>query len=164
MTPFLVLSIPLAFNNLDSTLISLVRIKQRDEHVANLPNIKMHSKISICTLLGVASLGRAATDVVTLAYGQQIQNNDSANHWVVWTEGHNACPGQTVLGPLYLPACNQTFVVGTGTYSFGGCDGTTEPSVLLDNNNVTIGICSSDLDKIGCSSSNEHDIVKHGVC
>ncbi|KAI0428474.1 hypothetical protein F5Y09DRAFT_313019 [Xylaria sp. FL1042] len=48
------------------------------------------------------------SNVTKIAFGQQLQPGDQANHWVVWREGKSACP-PLVLGPLVIPPCNTTF-------------------------------------------------------
>lgn len=59
--------------------------------------------------LSLALLSGLASAAVNIGYGQQLQNNDQANHWVVWIEGESACPNSRTLGPLVQSPCNQNF-------------------------------------------------------
>ncbi|KAI0145530.1 hypothetical protein GGR57DRAFT_506724 [Xylariaceae sp. FL1272] len=122
----------------------------------------MHFPTQISTLLTIASMSGFAT-AVEIGYGQQIQNGDQTNHWVMWTEGQHACPGMTVIGPITQAACGQTFSVAGETFTFAGCTGTVEPASLLDSSGTTVGFCHRESDKITCHDG-LHDIVKHGVC
>ncbi|GAP86393.1 hypothetical protein SAMD00023353_1800130 [Rosellinia necatrix] len=123
----------------------------------------MYSKTGSLIFLSIACAGGLA-NAVSLGYGQQLQESDQANHWVIWTEGENACPGMTVLDTNIVDSpCDQPFIVQGVTYKFGACNGGTEPASLLNANGEIIAFCNLDHDKINCHKG-LHDIVKHGVC
>lgn len=64
--------------------------------------------------------GRAA---IKVGYGEQIQLNDEANHWVVWVEGESACPATQTLSFLINSPCEQTFSLGGATLKLTDCNG-----------------------------------------
>ena len=98
-----------------------------------------------------------------IAYGQEIQNSDNQNHWVIWNEGSSACPIRQVLGLLTSNPCTQLFTVDDSQFQFGDCDSSNEPTVLLDSKGTQIVQCTENSDHINCSGS-QHDIIKHGYC
>ncbi|KAI0903036.1 hypothetical protein F4823DRAFT_569083 [Ustulina deusta] len=124
----------------------------------------MYSKTETLIFLGIASISGLA-NAIQVGYGQQIQNSDQTNHWVIWVEGDHACPGMSVIGSLAGSSCGQGFVVDGSYYQFGGCGGGNEPGQLLDSSGSSIGGCSRKDNgyKISCHDG-LHDIVKHGVC
>ncbi len=69
----------------------------------------------------VAATPPAPRDVTKIGYGQQLQNNDQTNHWVVWVDGVTACPNLRLLGPLTSSPCGQVFsLAGTSaTFKLG---------------------------------------------
>ncbi|KAI1188618.1 hypothetical protein F5B17DRAFT_439430 [Nemania serpens] len=114
--------------------------------------------------LGIAAFSSLAS-AQTIAFGQELQNDDQTNHWVVWIDGEDACPGQQVLGVLTASPCGQAFNLGEVEYAFTGCaDPAGPPTVILDSGGLQIGGCSADSnDKINCHDG-LHDIIKHGTC
>ncbi|KAI8623434.1 hypothetical protein F5Y19DRAFT_458662 [Xylariaceae sp. FL1651] len=115
--------------------------------------------------LGIAAFSSLANaQAVSVAFGQQLQNNDQTNHWVAWVEGQHACPGMQVLDVLTKSPCEQAFNLGEVMYTFSGCSGDNgAPTVLLDSGGLQIGGCAPASDKINCHGG-LHDIIKHGVC
>ncbi|KAI1401091.1 hypothetical protein F4819DRAFT_459645 [Hypoxylon fuscum] len=115
-------------------------------------------------LLGIAAFSSLAS-AQTIAFGQELQNGDQTNHWVVWVDGKKACPGQQVLGVLTKTPCGQPFNLGEVEYAFTGCSGDSgPPTVLLDSAGLQIGGCTANANnKINCHGDN-HDIIKHGTC
>ncbi|KFY19502.1 hypothetical protein V491_04403 [Pseudogymnoascus sp. VKM F-3775] len=111
--------------------------------------------------LSLALLSGLASAAVNIGYGQQLQNNDQANHWVVWIEGESACPNSRTLGPLVQSPCNQNFNYNGDTYHLADCDQSNEPKSVVGGGE-TKG-CRLDNDKINCHNG-IHDIVKHGYC
>lgn len=57
---------------------------------------------------------QARTAIPNIAFGQQLQDDDQSNHWVVWEEGKDACPPDTVLNVLTSPPCGYEFQVRGG--------------------------------------------------
>ncbi|KAI0811768.1 hypothetical protein GGR55DRAFT_641735 [Xylaria sp. FL0064] len=53
-------------------------------------------------------------NITKIAFGQQLQSGDQANHWVVWKEGKSPCP-PLVLGSLTQSPCNSTFNISGST-------------------------------------------------
>ncbi|KAI3324748.1 hypothetical protein HD806DRAFT_493504 [Xylariaceae sp. AK1471] len=105
-------------------------------------------------------------NIAKVGFGQQLQNGDQANHWVVWVEGESACPHAIDLGPMTSNPCNKPFTLpGSSTaVILSDCDGNS-PKTLRepDNNNGFITTCDAASDKINCHGD-KHDIVKHGKC
>ncbi|KAE8164496.1 hypothetical protein BDV40DRAFT_298521 [Aspergillus tamarii] len=99
---------------------------------------------------------------VAVGYGQQLQNNDQANHWVVWIEGESACPNTRVLARLTDSPCDQTFYFNNQAYHLADCGSDNEPRRVVQPGGGSAG-CSRDNRKITCHGST-HDIVKHGKC
>ncbi|KFY68377.1 hypothetical protein V496_01120 [Pseudogymnoascus sp. VKM F-4515 (FW-2607)] len=117
-------------------------------------------KLTTCAF-SLALLTGLASAFVPIGYGQQLQNNDQANHWVVWVEGKSACPNSRTLGLLVKSPCGQEFKYEGDTYRLADCDQSNEPK-SLKGGGVTRS-CRLDNDKINCHGST-HDIVKHGYC
>ncbi|OTB04207.1 hypothetical protein M426DRAFT_11829 [Hypoxylon sp. CI-4A] len=115
-------------------------------------------------VLGIAAFSSLA-NAQTVAFGQELQNDDQTNHWVTWVDGEKACPGQQVLDVLTETPCGQPFNLGEVEYEFSGCSGDNgAPTVLLDSSGLQIGGCSANANnKINCHDGN-HDIIKHGTC
>ncbi|KFY70025.1 hypothetical protein V499_09529 [Pseudogymnoascus sp. VKM F-103] len=111
--------------------------------------------------LSVALLSGLASAYVPIGYGQQLQNNDQANHWVVWVEGKSACPNSRTLGLLVKSPCGQKFKYDGVEYKLADCDQSNEPKSLVSGG--VSWSCKLDHDKINCHSGT-HDIVKHGYC
>ncbi|KAI1871794.1 hypothetical protein JX265_005780 [Neoarthrinium moseri] len=123
----------------------------------------MQFNIGSIVFLGVAAFGSLAS-AQAVAFGQELRNGDQTNHWVAWTEGQHACPGQQVLDVLTKSPCGQSFSLGEVSYSFSGCSADSgAPTVLLDSGGLQIGGCKTASGKINCHGDN-HDIIKHGVC
>ncbi|GAP86777.1 hypothetical protein SAMD00023353_2101040 [Rosellinia necatrix] len=102
-----------------------------------------------------------AVKLSTIAFGQQLQNNDQANHWVIWFSHKKACPPLVVLGSLANSPCNSTFgVPGSSNLTFGYCDEHGEPGALFSDG-VFVRDCKKSRKKIKC---NDHDIIRHGKC
>ncbi|KAB8237976.1 uncharacterized protein BDW43DRAFT_306682 [Aspergillus alliaceus] len=99
---------------------------------------------------------------VPIGYGQQLQNGDQANHWVVWIEGQSACPNSITLSKLTESPCNIDFSFNGGTYHLADCGSDNEPRSVVQNGGSSKS-CSRDNRKITCHNS-IHDIVKHGKC
>lgn len=111
----------------------------------------------------LALAARNATDVVKIAYGQQIQNDDEANHWVVWIEGENACPPAQVLGPLAESPCGTRFsIAGSNELELADCDDDREPNVLHADGEF-VRLCKPSKKTIRCHGD-LHDVIKHGKC
>jgi hypothetical protein len=106
-----------------------------------------------------------ARDAVNVGYGQEIQEFNEANYWVVWVEGESACPNIQSLGPLTDSPCDIEFQLpgGTEKLKLGNCDGNNEPHSLYLASGSFVRTCEHDSDKINCHGS-QHDIVKHGKC
>ncbi|OBT61220.1 hypothetical protein VE03_08708 [Pseudogymnoascus sp. 23342-1-I1] len=117
-------------------------------------------QLTTCAL-SLALLTGFTSAFVPIGYGQQLQNNDQANHWVVWVEGKSACPNTRTLGPLVKSPCGQQFKYDGDTYKLADCDQSNEPKSLVSGNR-SWG-CKLSSDKINCHGST-HDIVKHGYC
>ncbi|KAI1131087.1 hypothetical protein F5Y10DRAFT_234229 [Nemania abortiva] len=110
--------------------------------------------------------GEPTKGIVKVAYGQQIQNNDQANHWVVWMEGRDACPPLQVLGLITSDPCNSNFTLpGTDNLEFAGCDNYGEPHVLLSEGKY-VRACKKSKTKstIRCHDKNMHNVIKRGRC
>ncbi|KAK9780719.1 hypothetical protein SCAR479_01905 [Seiridium cardinale] len=123
----------------------------------------MQFNIGSIIILSIAAFGSLA-NTQAVAFGQELQNDDQTNHWVAWTEGEHACPGQQVLDVLTKSPCGQSFSLGEVEYTFSGCSGDKgPPTVLLDSGGLQIGGCKSASDKIHCHGD-DHDIIKRGVC
>ncbi|KAI1277025.1 hypothetical protein F5Y07DRAFT_407973 [Xylaria sp. FL0933] len=101
-------------------------------------------------------------NVTKIAFGQQLQNGDQANHWVVWKEGKSPCP-PLVLGSLVQSPCNSTFNISgsTDTFEFRDCDDANEPNTLFFNGKFG-HICKlyEKWHTIHCPG--DHNILKHG--
>ncbi|KAJ8122394.1 hypothetical protein ONZ43_g1400 [Nemania bipapillata] len=101
--------------------------------------------------------------VVKLAFGQQMQDEDQTNHWVVWVEGKEACPPTQVLGSLINSPCGVRFnVPGVQNLEFSGCDAEGEPHMLLVDGNFARS-CKHSKHSVHCVDS-VHSILKHGKC
>ncbi|KAI1165598.1 hypothetical protein F5B18DRAFT_649554 [Nemania serpens] len=124
----------------------------------------MQFNVGSLVFLGIAAFSSLAS-AQTIAFGQELQNDDQTNHWVVWIDGEHACPGQQVLGVLTDSPCGQAFNLGEVEYAFTGCaEPSGPPTVILDSGGLQIGGCSADSsDKINCHDG-LHDIIKHGTC
>ncbi|KAI0105071.1 hypothetical protein GGR51DRAFT_520727 [Nemania sp. FL0031] len=104
-------------------------------------------------------------DIVKVAYGQQIQEEDQTNHWVIWIEGKSACPPLATLSSLIEDPCGQKFSLpGSDQLEFAGCDDDGEPHVLLSAGKF-VRTCKSYKTNanIHCPGK-DHDVVKHGKC
>lgn len=77
--------------------------------------------ITASSVLAIPSILESRS--VKVGYGQQIQNSDEANHWVVWVEGESACPATQTLSRLNTSPCNQRFTLSGGQYKFVNCNG-----------------------------------------
>ncbi|KAE8383046.1 hypothetical protein BDV26DRAFT_180198 [Aspergillus bertholletiae] len=97
-----------------------------------------------------------------IGYGQQLQNNDQANHWVVWIEGKSACPNSRTLSRLVDSPCGHTFYFDNQPYHLADCGSDNEPRRVVQPGGKSQS-CSRDNRKITCHGST-HDIVKHGKC
>ncbi|KAI0911983.1 hypothetical protein F4823DRAFT_245551 [Ustulina deusta] len=51
----------------------------------------------------------AKSNISNVAFGQQLQDEDQTNHWVVWLEGKSACPPAVILDLLTDSPCGMTF-------------------------------------------------------
>ncbi|KAI0181172.1 hypothetical protein GGR52DRAFT_567410 [Hypoxylon sp. FL1284] len=124
----------------------------------------MYAATRSLVFLGLAAFSSVAS-AQSIGFGQELQNNDQTNHWVVWIDGENACPGQKVLGVLTKTACGQPFNLGEVEYTFSGCSGDSgPPTLLLDSAGLQVGGCkANENNKIHCHGD-DHDIIKHGTC
>ncbi|KAL7628442.1 hypothetical protein AAE478_002645 [Parahypoxylon ruwenzoriense] len=108
---------------------------------------------------------RAPIPNFRVAWGQQLQNHDQANHWVVWVEGESACPAAIELALLVNSPCGQRFNFKGQQFSLGDCSDN-EPRSLLGNDGKKVLSCGSNgkgNKKITCHGS-QHDIIQHGYC
>ncbi|KAI1261156.1 hypothetical protein F5Y18DRAFT_440692 [Xylariaceae sp. FL1019] len=128
----------------------------------------MHFNTGSVIFLGISALSNVAS-AQTIAFGQQIQNDDNTNHWTVWRDKtDNPCRVEQVLSELTTEPCDQPFFLGA-LYSFSACTGPSlhdappQPTVLLDSEGFQIGTCETSDHYISCSNGS-HDIRKHGVC
>ncbi|KAI5862499.1 hypothetical protein GGS23DRAFT_78885 [Durotheca rogersii] len=100
-----------------------------------------------------------------VAWGQQLQNHDQANHWVVWVEGESACPAAIELAALTRSPCGRRFNFKGQTLSLGDC-ADNKPRSLLNSSGKKVKSCGANGKKnrkINCKGS-QHDIVQHGFC
>ncbi|KAK5626478.1 hypothetical protein RRF57_002193 [Xylaria bambusicola] len=76
------------------------------------------TNIAITLLSAIVSTGFAfprpdgkigISGVPNVGFGQQLQDTDQTNHWVVWVEGENACPPSVVIDPLTDSPCGIDF-------------------------------------------------------
>ncbi|KAI1171680.1 hypothetical protein F4777DRAFT_582647 [Nemania sp. FL0916] len=129
----------------------------------------MYSKTASLAFLGMAVFS-SLTSAQTIAFGQEIQNDDQTNHWTVWIDKTDyPCDVEQVLGVITKVPCGQTFNLGEVEYSFSACtgpsidDAAAGPTVILDAAGNQIGACGTSKDYVSCNNDN-HDVVKHGVC
>lgn len=102
--------------------------------------------------------------VVKIAYGQQIQTDDEANHWVVWIEGENACPPAQVLGLLAAIPCGTSFnISGSDGLELSDCGEDSEPNALHANGQF-VRLCKQSKQKTIHCHGDQHNIIKHGKC
>ncbi|KAF2231421.1 hypothetical protein EV356DRAFT_293230 [Viridothelium virens] len=125
----------------------------------------MQLNAGFLTFLGITASSSLASAQQSIAFYQQLQNNDQSNHWVAWVDGEHAYPGMQVLDVLTKAPCDRVFSLGEVMYTFTGCTGDgTAPTAILDSGGVQIGGCSAnDNSKIHCGDD-LHDIIKHGKC
>ncbi|KAI1347258.1 hypothetical protein F5Y01DRAFT_295602 [Xylaria sp. FL0043] len=123
----------------------------------------MRVNVGSLVYLGIAVFGTYSSAQV-IAFGQELQNNDQANHWVTWIDGENACKYHQALDVLIKTPCDQAFNFGEVEYTFAGCSGTDgPPTILLDSAGLQIGGCVHTYDYVNCNNG-DHDIIKHGKC
>ncbi|KAI0146087.1 hypothetical protein GGR57DRAFT_516942 [Xylariaceae sp. FL1272] len=129
----------------------------------------MHFNTGSAIFLGLVAFNNLAR-AQSIAFGQQIQDDDQANHWTVWLDKiDNPCKVEQVLNNLVDEPCGQPFNLGEVAYSFEACtgpslyDAAAQPTVLLDSAGLQIGACGTAEDYISCSDGS-HDLRKHGVC
>jgi hypothetical protein len=106
-------------------------------------------------------------DIVKIAYGQQLQDKDEANHWVAWIEGKKACSGRLqVLGRLIDAPCNQEFNLSkSANLTFADCNPSSlEPNALFSNGKFVRSCKPSKNKKTIKCHHNGHNIIKHGKC
>ncbi|KAI0199443.1 hypothetical protein F4808DRAFT_432491 [Astrocystis sublimbata] len=101
----------------------------------------------------------------SIAYGQQLQDGDQANHWITWQSDKHACHSTQVLQKLIDSPCDKPFFAGKVQYAFSGCTGDAhEPGAILDSGGLQVGTCRpTSHKKIPCHHG-EHNIIKRGVC
>ncbi|RWA14801.1 hypothetical protein EKO27_g295 [Xylaria grammica] len=97
-----------------------------------------------CALLGamlpavLAVNDAPASKISNVAYGQQLQADDQANHWVTWEEGKDPCSCAQVLGPLVEDACGQVFDLPDSlNLEFCDCDEKGKPNALFSDGQFT---------------------------
>ncbi|KAI0503073.1 hypothetical protein F5B22DRAFT_575053 [Xylaria bambusicola] len=134
----------------------------------------MHSIYTAITLWSaIVSTGLAlprpdgkigVSGVPNVGYGQQLQDGDQANHWVVWVEGENACPPSVVIDPLTDSPCNIDFELPgyDGLLHLGDCDKNNKPHSLFTETDFVTS-CTLHDSTIHCSGST-HNVIKHGKC
>jgi hypothetical protein len=112
--------------------------------------------------LGVnaTNAARACGGCIKIGYGQQLQDSDGLNHWVVWVHGEDACPGQRVIGPLKQSICSNYFSWQGKTTQFFDCGSGEPTSAHWGAQDLN---CKKKNYKITCHGSS-HDIVQHGYC
>ncbi|KAI0968139.1 hypothetical protein F4678DRAFT_443400, partial [Xylaria arbuscula] len=80
----------------------------------------MHAATVVIALLGAAVspaiawptiLDELHSNISDIGFGQQLQEDDQTNHWVVWEQGKDPCTPFAVLGSLSYGPCNTTFVI-----------------------------------------------------
>lgn len=124
--------------------------------------------VAVSTVLAApqdSSAGSNKTELVKVAFGQQIQTDDQTNHWVAWIEGSTACPPSQILGTLVNDPCGQRFdLPGSKDLEFAGCDNDGLPHVLLANGKF-IRTCKESKKTLKCvPAGSGHDVVKRGKC
>ncbi|KAI1414482.1 hypothetical protein F5Y13DRAFT_188143 [Hypoxylon sp. FL1857] len=108
---------------------------------------------------------RAPIPNFKVAWGQELQNSDQTNHWVVWVEGESACPTASKLSVLTNSPCGQPFNIRGQQLSFAGCS-KNEPVNVLASDGSKVLSCSPN-GKYGRQMNchgDQHDIVQHGYC
>ncbi|KAI1758786.1 hypothetical protein GGR53DRAFT_204917 [Hypoxylon sp. FL1150] len=108
---------------------------------------------------------RAPIPSFKVGWGQELQNHDQANHWVVWVEGESACPAAIELAKLVDSPCGQSFNLKGQQLSLADCSGN-EPRSVHGSDGSKVLSCGSNGkngNKITCHGS-QHDIVQHGYC
>jgi hypothetical protein len=111
---------------------------------------------------GPSIIPRAIGDV-KVGFGNQLQNFDQANHWVVWVHGESACPNTRTLVHLTENPCNHEFELKGYKYYLGNCDGNNEPhNLYTPTGPVLLHNCQKNT-KITCHGDT-HDIIQHGFC
>ncbi|PSR80598.1 hypothetical protein BD289DRAFT_440422 [Coniella lustricola] len=126
-----------------------------------LPKIVITTFVTASYVLAAPSV--LESRAVDVGYGQQLQNSDQTNHWVVWIEGESACPATRTLSSLLTSPCNQYFTLAGERYKFVNCNGNNEPQAVKDATGSIVRSCELEHDKINCHNG-IHDIVKHGKC
>ncbi|KAJ8121473.1 hypothetical protein O1611_g10093 [Lasiodiplodia mahajangana] len=104
-------------------------------------------------------------DIVKISYGQQMQIDDQANHWVVWLHGKDSCPPLAVLGSVTQEPCGQNFTLPSSeTLQFAGCDDDNEPHVLLSEGKFVRSCKVRSIKATVHCHGKEHNVIKHGKC
>ncbi|GAW13860.1 hypothetical protein ANO14919_032510 [Xylariales sp. No.14919] len=113
-------------------------------------------------LPAVLAVDVPASNVSNVAYGQQLQADDEANHWITWEEGKSACSYAQVLGPLVEELCNQVFDLPDSlNLEFRDCDEKGNPNALFSDGQF-VRTCKHHKHTINCHKG--HNVIKHGKC
>ncbi|KAI1370408.1 hypothetical protein F4677DRAFT_451415 [Hypoxylon crocopeplum] len=108
---------------------------------------------------------RAPIPNFKVGWGQELQNHDQTNHWVVWVEGESACPAAIELSVLTQSPCGLSFNLKDQALSLADC-ADNEPRSVHGNDGSKVLSCGPNGKngrKITCHGS-QHDIVQHGFC
>ncbi|KAI1455235.1 hypothetical protein F4805DRAFT_286405 [Annulohypoxylon moriforme] len=108
---------------------------------------------------------RAPIPGFRVGWGQELQNHDETNHWVVWVDGESACPAAIELAVLTNSPCGQAFSLKGQVMTLADCSNN-EPRSVHGSDGSRVLACGANGKKgtkITCHGD-QHDIVQHGVC
>lgn len=85
---------------------------------------------------------RAPVPNFKVGWGQELQNHDQTNHWVVWVEGESACPAAVELAVLTRSPCGPSFSLkGQQRLSLGDCSSSNEPRSVIGSDGSKVLSC-----------------------
>ena len=85
---------------------------------------------------------RAPVPNFKVGWGQELQNHDQTNHWVVWVEGESACPAAIELAALTSSPCGSSFNLKGQQLSLADCSGN-EPRSVHGSDGSKVLSCGS---------------------
>lgn len=85
---------------------------------------------------------RAPIPNFKVGWGQELQNHDQTNHWVVWVEGESACPAAIELAVLTGSPCGQPFNLKGQSLSLADCSDN-EPRSVHGSDGSKVLSCGS---------------------
>lgn len=87
---------------------------------------------------------RAPIPNFKVGWGQELQNHDQTNHWVVWVEGEDACPAAIELAVLTSSPCGGSFNLKGQQLSLADCSGNEPHSVHGSDGSKVLSCGSND--------------------